>query len=111
MRVAVVSGLGNTEKLIRALQRGEVEYDFVEVMACPGGCVGGGGQPIHDGQELADVRGDNLYFLDRGNELRFSHENPDIQQLYKDYLGAPLSHRSHELLHTDHTGWKMPAER
>lgn len=111
VRVAVVSGLGNTEKLIRALQRGEVEYDFVEVMACPGGCVGGGGQPIHDGQELADVRGDNLYFLDRGNELRFSHENPDIQQLYKDYLGAPLSHRSHELLHTDHTGWKMPAER
>ena len=110
VRVAVVSGLGNTEKLIRALKRGEVEYDFVEVMACPGGCVGGGGQPIHDGQELAGTRGDNLYFLDRGNELRFSHENPDILDLYKDYLGAPLSHRAHELLHTDHTGWKMPGE-
>lgn len=56
------------------------------------------------------MRGDNLYFLDRGNELRFSHENPDILDLYKDYLGAPLSHRAHELLHTDHTGWKMPGE-
>ncbi len=110
VRVAVVSGLGNTEKLIRALKRGEVAYDFVEVMACPGGCVGGGGQPIHDGEELAGTRGDNLYFLDRGSELRFSHENPDILDLYKNYLDAPLSHRAHELLHTDHTGWKMPGE-
>ncbi len=110
LSVAVVSGLGNAEKLIRALKRGEVAYDFVEVMACPGGCVGGGGQPIHDGQELADVRGDNLYFLDKGNSMRFSHENPDVQKLYSEFLGKPLSHLSHELLHTDHSGWKMPAK-
>ncbi len=111
VRTAVVSGLGNAEKLIQALKRGEVEYDFVEVMACPGGCAGGGGQPIHDGQELADVRGDNLYFLDRGNAIRFSHENPDILKLYQEYLGKPLSHRSHELLHTDHHGWQMASEK
>ena len=110
LRVAVVSGLGNAERLIQALARGDVQYDFVEVMACPGGCVGGGGQPIHDGQELAGARGENLYFLDRGNALRFSHENPDVQRMYAEYLGAPLSHRSHELLHTDHSAWKMPGE-
>ena len=94
----------------QAMKRGEVQYDFVEVMACPGGCVGGGGQPIHDGQELAKVRGDNLYFLDRTSALRFSHENPKIQALYKEFLGEPLGHKAHELLHTDHTGWKMPGE-
>ena len=110
VHVAVVSGLGNTRKLIKALKRGEVSYDFVEVMACPGGCAGGGGQPIHDGEELAGVRGDNLYFLDRSSELRFSHENPDVQALYQEMLEAPLSHAAHELLHTDHHGWKMPDE-
>ncbi len=108
VRVAVVSGLGNARRLIEAMKRGEVQYDFVEVMACPGGCAGGGGQPIHDGQELAKVRGDNLYFLDRTSAIRFSHENPKVQELYKEYLGKPLSHRAHELLHTDHQGWKMP---
>ena len=110
VRVAVVSGLGNARKLLEAIKRGEVQYDFVEVMACPGGCVGGGGQPIYDGQELAKVRGDNLYFLDRTSALRFSHENPTVQALYKEYLGEPLGHKAHELLHTDHTGWKMPGE-
>ena len=108
--MAVVSGLGNTRKLIKALKRGEVSYDFVEVMACPGGCAGGGGQPIHDGEERAGVRGENLYFLDRTSDLRFSHENPDVQALYSEMLGAPLSHAAHELLHTDHHGWKMPNE-
>jgi NADP-reducing hydrogenase subunit HndD len=111
VRVAVVSGLGNTRKLIKALKRGKVQYDFVEVMACPGGCAGGGGQPIHDGEELAGVRGDNLYFLDRTSELRFSHENPDILKIYEEFLEKPLSHKAHELLHTDHHGWKMPNEK
>ena len=110
VHVAVVSGLGNTRKLIKALKRGEVSYDFVEVMACPGGCAGGGGQPIHDGEELAGIRGENLYFLDRTSDLRFSHENPDVQALYKEMLDAPLSPKAHELLHTDHHGWKMPNE-
>lgn len=111
LKVAVASGLGNTRKLIRALRKGKVQYDFVEIMACPGGCSGGGGQPIHDGQEMAGVRADNLYGLDRVNDLRFSHENPSVQECYKTYLQRPLGHRAHELLHTDHRGWKMPGEK
>ncbi len=106
--VAVVCGLSNTRKLLERIDRGEVHYDFVEVMACPGGCVGGGGQPIHDGEELSEVRGENLYFLDKNAKLRFSHENPDVLRLYQDYLDRPLSHKAHMLLHTDHTMWKMP---
>lgn len=108
IRAAVVSGLKNTRKLIDAIEQGEAHYDFVEVMACPGGCVGGGGQPIHDGQELAHTRGQNLYFLDRNANIRFSHENPDVQKLYEDYMGNPLSHTAHMLLHTDHNSWEMP---
>ena len=108
VKVAVVSGLGNARKLLYALERGEVSYDFVEVMACPGGCAGGGGQPIHDGQELAETRGGVLWRLDKGEALRFSHENPDVQALYRDYLGKPLGEKSHHLLHTDHLAWEMP---
>ena len=108
IRVAVVSGLGNARRLIQALRRGEVQYDFVEVMACPGGCAGGGGQPIHDGQELAESRGEKLYGLDAIADLRFSHENPSVQRLYKDFLIRPLSEKAHHLLHTDHTAWEMP---
>ena len=108
VKVAVVSGLGNARKLLNAIERGEVSYDFVEVMACPGGCAGGGGQPIHDGQELAEARGGVLWRLDKGEALRFSHENPDVQALYRDYLGKPLGEKSHHLLHTDHLAWEMP---
>ena len=102
IRVAVVSGLGNTRNLMEAIRRKEVKYEFVEVMACPGGCAGGGGQPIHDGQELAEERGSSLYFLDRDTEIRFSHDNPDIQNLYEEFFEKPLSHRAHQLLHTEH---------
>ena len=108
VRVAVASGLGNTRRLIEALRAGKVQYDFVEIMACPGGCAGGGGQPIHEAQELAETRGQVLYGLDKVNDLRFSHENPAVQALYSEYLTKPLSHRSHELLHTDHEAWVMP---
>lgn len=111
LKIAVAHGLGNARKLIEALRKGEVSYDFVEVMACPGGCAGGGGQPIHDGEELGEIRGKRLYALDGANALRFSHENPSVQKCYEDYLGSPLSHRAHELLHTDHYAWKMPAEQ
>lgn len=111
LRVAVASGLGNTRKLMEALKKGTVSYDFVEIMSCPGGCVGGGGQPIHDGKELAGERGEVLYGLDQVNDLRFSHENPSVLKCYEDFFGAPLSHKSHELLHTDHHGWKMPGEK
>ena len=108
VRAAVVSGLGNTRKLIEAIEHGDVHYDFVEVMACPGGCVGGGGQPIHDGEELAHERGKNLYFLDEHSKIRFSHENPDVLKLYEDYMEKPCSHKAHMLLHTDHNAWEMP---
>ena len=111
VRVAVVSGLGNTRKLMNALKEGKASYDFVEVMACPGGCAGGGGQPIHDGQELAESRGDILWNIDKDMSVRFSHENPEIQTLYNQYFHKPLSHRAHELLHTDLTAWKMPTEK
>ena len=111
LRVAVASGLGNTRKLMEALKKGTVSYDFVEIMSCPGGCVGGGGQPIHDGKELAEERGEVLYGLDQVNDLRFSHENPSVLKCYENFFGAPLSHKSHELLHTDHHGWKMPGEK
>lgn len=110
LKVAVVNGLGNARKLLKKLKRGKVSYDFVEVMACPGGCVGGGGQPIHDGYEMAADRGNILYRLDRRSEIRFSHENPSIKQCYEDFLGAPLSEKAHHLLHTDHHAWKMPGE-
>lgn len=109
IKVAVVHGLGNTRKLIKAIKKGKVNYQFVEVMACPGGCVGGGGQPIHDGEELADVRGENLYFLDREKyDLRFSHENPSVLQAYEEYFGEPNAHKAHMILHTDHDAWEMP---
>ena len=102
-----VALLGNTRKLLEAIRRGDVSYDFVEVMACPGGCVGGGGQPICDGKELAGVRGENLHFLDKNSKIRFSHENQDVAKLYQDFLEHPLSHKSHMILHTDHNAWSM----
>lgn len=108
VRIAVVSGLGNARKLLEALHRGEAVYDFVEVMACPGGCAGGGGQPIHEGCEMAKERGSVLWRLDANEKIRFSHENPDVLALYREYLGAPLGEKSHHLLHTDHTAWEMP---
>ena len=111
VRTAVVSGLANTRRLIERIEREEVHFDFVEVMACPGGCVGGGGQPIHDSEELALTRSKNLYFLDASNELRFSHENPDVLKLYDDFMEAPLSHKAHMLLHTDHNAWEMPKRK
>ena len=108
LRIAVVNGLANTRKLMEEIDRGEKKYDFVEVMACPGGCVGGGGQPIHDGEELAFARGKNLYFLDANAKVRHSHENPDIKTLYENYFGTPNSHKAHNVLHTDHFAWEMP---
>ena len=108
VRCAIVSGLGNTRRLIEAMRRKEVAYDFIEVMACPGGCSGGGGQPIHDGEELAAERADTLYHLDRNAKLRYSHENLSIHALYDEYLGKPLSELAEKLLHTDHEAWQMP---
>lgn len=108
IHTAVVSGLANTRAFLDRMEREELKYDFVEVMACPGGCVGGGGQPIHDGEELAYERGKKLYYLDAHAKIRFSHENPDILRLYEKYMEHPLSNTAHQLLHTDHFAWEMP---
>ena len=107
VRLAVASGLGSARQLMDALRSGQVHYDFVEVMACPGGCAGGGGQPIHDGQDFAAQRGQQLYQLDAESPIRFSHENPDVQALYREYLGQPLSEKAHHLLHTDQRTWTL----
>ena len=108
VRVAVVSSLGRARKLMEAIRRGDVSYDFVEVMACPGGCAGGGGQPIVDGEELAEYRGDALWDMDKQEKIRFSHENSDVQTLYREYMEKPCGERAHHLLHTDHSAWQMP---
>mgnify|MGYP001434327100 CR=1 FL=1 len=107
LKVAVASGLGNTRKLIEAIRSGKADYHFVEIMACPGGCAGGGGQPIFEGEELAEERSEVLYGLDKIADLRFSHENPSVLKCYQDYFGSPLSHKSHELLHTHHADWEL----
>jgi NADH-quinone oxidoreductase subunit G len=107
VRVAVASGLGNTRKLIEAIRSGKAEYDFVEIMACTGGCAGGGGQPIVRGKEMAKMRGEILYGLDKISHVRFSHENEAVKMTYEEYLGAPLGHHSHELLHTNLKEWKL----
>ncbi|MBR2453874.1 MAG: [Clostridia bacterium] len=107
LRAAVVSGLANTRELLERIRSGKASYDFVEVMACPGGCAGGGGQPITDGVELAAERGEKLYMLDSANTLRFSHENPEVKALYDNHLEKPLSHKAHELLHTEQKNWTV----
>ena len=106
VRCAVASGLANTRSLMEAIRNGEVDYDFVEIMACPGGCAGGGGQPIHPFDSF-EVRGERLRKLDVNNPIRFSHENPSVNKLYSEFLIAPLGEKPHHLLHTDHHGWKI----
>lgn len=107
VRACVASGLVQARKVVEDILAGRVEYDFVEIMACPGGCAGGGGQPIFDGCEMAEDRGAELYRLDASNKIRFSHENPEVQALYADDLEKPLSHRAHELLHTEQATWTL----
>ena len=100
LKVAVTNGLKNAEELIRRVERGEADYIFIEIMACPGGCIGGGGQPIGTNNAVRDARIQALYEIDRSLPLRKSHENPEIKTIYEEFFGAPLSQRSHELLHT-----------
>ncbi|WP_294438571.1 [Fe-Fe] hydrogenase large subunit C-terminal domain-containing protein, partial [uncultured Slackia sp.] len=109
LRIAVTSGLSNADALCTAIERGEVDYDFVEVMACPGGCVGGGGQPIHEGEEWAAPRAGILHGIDKKSALRFSHENPSVKACYENFLGSPLSEKAEALLHSNHLeDWSMP---
>jgi NADH-quinone oxidoreductase subunit G len=107
VRAAIASGLGNARELISRIKKGEAEYDFVEIMACPGGCICGGGQPIDFLDERPSARAETLYKLDNKAPTRFSHENSSIKKLYKEFLKAPLSEKSHELLHTIHKSTEL----
>lgn len=102
LNVAVVNGIKNVKPIINQIREGKCSYNFVEVMCCPGGCIGGGGQPIGN-MESKKKRIDGLYKVDKNLKLRKSHENPDIKTLYNEFLGEPLSHKAHKLLHTEYT--------
>lgn len=112
VRVAVTSGLENAKKLLDMVKSGEKQYHFIEVMACPGGCVNGGGQPHQSGdvRNFTDLRAERakaLYSEDAGMSLRKSHENPVVKELYETYLEKPGSHKAHEILHTSYVARKV----
>lgn len=112
VKVAVASGLGNARVLLDSIKSGEKNYHFVEIMACPGGCVNGGGQPIHPSSytnfnDVRALRAAGLYKEDGEMKLRKSHENPVVKELYDTYFGEPGSHKAHEILHTTY----VPRER
>ncbi len=102
VNLAVVSGLGNAQKLMEKIKAGEVVYHFVEVMTCPGGCIGGGGQPRLTTDAVRKERIKAIYQEDEGKKLRKSHDNPKIKQIYGEFLNMPLGHTSHHLLHTEY---------
>ena len=107
LRVAVVHGMANAKALLDKVKADKAEgkapeYDFIEIMACRGGCIAGGGQPIGTDDEIRKERTAGLYNDDERCEKRCSHQNPSIKVLYKEYLGAPLSEKSHHLLHTEY---------
>ena len=108
LKVAVASSTGAAKELIQRIKAGDASYAFVEVMACPGGCVNGGGQPIVSAYKRMDLephekRAAGLYAEDESKVIRKSHENPDIKKLYEEFLGKPNSHLAHRLLHTEYT--------
>jgi NADH-quinone oxidoreductase subunit G len=100
VRVAVAHGLGNARQLADQVRHGDSPYHFIEIMACPGGCVGGGGQPLSFDIQLRHSRGTALYAEDKSLPIRRSHDNPSVKKIYHDYLGEPLGEKSHHLLHT-----------
>ncbi|MFZ5900638.1 NADH-dependent [FeFe] hydrogenase, group A6 [Desulforudis sp. DRI-14] len=101
LKVMVVHGLRNARHVMERLKAGELkDYHFIEIMCCPGGCIGGGGQPIPTDMEVRQNRIEGLYRVDAAMKYRKSHENPAVDKLYEEFLGKPLGHRSHELLHT-----------
>ncbi|MGM0566717.1 MAG: NADH-dependent [FeFe] hydrogenase, group A6 [Bacteroidota bacterium] len=100
LKVAIAHGLANAKKLMEKVESGKADYHFIEIMGCPGGCLGGGGQPIPTSPEIREERARAIYEEDESMPVRKSHENPEIQSIYADFLGEPLSHKSHDLLHT-----------
>ena len=103
LNVAVAHGLGNAQRVIAAIKNGEKQYHFIEVMTCSGGCIGGGGQPRFTDNSTREARIAAIYREDEGKQLRKSHENPEVQQIYQEFLGQPLGEKSHQLLHTKYT--------
>lgn len=103
LQVAVAHGLANAQRVIAAVQSGQKAYHFIEVMTCPGGCIGGGGQPRFTDNRVREARIAAIYKEDEGKALRKSHENPQIKEIYEQFLGQPLGDRSHRLLHTKYT--------
>ena len=105
VKVAVASGLKNANEILEKVQKGEADYQFIEIMCCPGGCVNGGGQPVRSANEWAyndikALRAKALYDQDANMPLRKSHDNPVVKKCYAEYLGEPGSHKAHEILHT-----------
>jgi NADH-quinone oxidoreductase subunit G/NADP-reducing hydrogenase subunit HndD len=103
VKVAVTSGLLGAAALLDDIKNGTSPYHFIEIMGCPGGCISGGGQPRPVNDAIRTKRLNAIYREDEGKVVRKSHENQDVMMLYNDYLGVPLGHRSHELLHTVYT--------
>jgi NADP-reducing hydrogenase subunit HndD len=103
LKCAVAHGLVNAKKLMDAVKAGQADFHFIEIMACPGGCLGGGGQPIPTNPEIRQKRAEAIYAEDEGLPIRKSHENPEVQKLYNDFLIEPLGELSHHLLHTTYT--------
>ena len=105
VRVAIASGLGNTKEVMEQIKNGNADFDFVEIMACPGGCILGGGQPIKSSKvrtavDVFEKRSNALYDIDEKSMIRKSHENPYVKEVYNEFLGEPASHEAHKLLHT-----------
>ena len=107
LKVAVAHGLGNARKVVEAVRSGNAQYHFIEIMCCPGGCIGGGGQPRLTTDDVRKARIKAIYKEDEGKQLRKSHENPEVAQIYQEFLVKPLGEKSHHLLHTHYT----PRER
>ncbi|MCX6091013.1 MAG: iron hydrogenase small subunit, partial [Candidatus Atribacteria bacterium] len=103
VNVVVANGLGNARKLMDIVKTGESKYHFIEIMACPGGCIGGGGQPIPTNLDIRLQRIESIYEVDRHLPMRKSHENPAVKLLYEEFLGEPNSEKAHHLLHTHYT--------
>ncbi len=104
IKIAIAHGLGNARQLMENIRDGKADYHAIEIMACPGGCVGGGGQPYHhNDMEVIRKRAAAIYEEDRSKDLRYSHENPEVAALYKEFLGEPYSEKAHMLLHTEYT--------
>ena len=103
LKCVVANGLAYAKQVMQNVKDGKANYHFIEIMACPGGCLGGGGQPIPTNRDIRTKRKEAIYSEDMGMPIRKSHENPEVAEIYKEYLGKPLGHKSHELLHTHYT--------